>query len=136
MHGGRLQIHKRQRAITSLLSVAKWNTCGARQNKKASTHLVDHVSKQALDFIRVNLLLAAQANGGRELGGRDPGPTGGRVYIWSHSARNEDLPKQIPETGVMRSFKGEIDSPFDEFILTLLQCLVKSVQVAPLYALG
>lgn len=36
----------------------------------------------------------------------------------------------------MRSFKGEIDSPFDELILALLQCLVKSVQVAPLYALG
>lgn len=36
----------------------------------------------------------------------------------------------------MGSFKGKIDAAFDKFILALLQCLVKSVQVAPLYALG
>lgn len=36
----------------------------------------------------------------------------------------------------MGSFQGEIDPAFDKFILAFLQCLVKSVQVTPLYALG
>lgn len=107
-----------------------------RQQNKASTHLVDHVSKQALDFIRVDLLLAAHANGGGEFGDRDPRPSGGRVYVWSHSARNEDLSQQISETSVMGSFKGKVDPALDKFVLALLQCLVESVQVAPLYALG
>lgn len=107
-----------------------------RQHNKASTHFVDHVSKQALDFVRVDLLLAAHANGGGELGDRYACPSGGRVYVWSHSARNEDLPQQVSETSVMGSFKGKVDPALDEFILALLQCLIESVQVAPLYALG
>lgn len=86
----------------------------------AWTYFVDHVSKQALDFIRVNLLLAAQANGCRELGYGDARPPGRRICVWNHSAGNEDLPQQIPEAGVMRSFKGKIDPTFDELILALL----------------
>lgn len=107
-----------------------------RTHDKAWTHFVDHVGKQALDFIRVNLLLAAQANGCRELGDRDARPPGGRICVWNHSACNEDLPQQIPEARVMRSFKGKIDPAFDELILAFLQCLVKSVQVPFFYALG
>lgn len=91
------------------------------------TYFVDHVSKQALDFVRVNLLFAAEANGGRELGYRDPCAPGRWVNIWNHSAHNENLPQQIPETGVMGSFKGKIYPAFDKFILALFQCLVKSV---------
>lgn len=48
---------------------------------KAWTYFVDHVSKQALDFVRVNLLLAAQANGCREFGDRDARPPGRRICV-------------------------------------------------------
>jgi hypothetical protein len=99
------------------------------------TYLVDHVSKQALDFIRVNLLLAAQADGRSELGDRDTCPPSRRICVWNHSARNEDLAQQIPEAVIMTPFKREIDPAFDEFILAFLECLVESVQVTFLDAL-
>lgn len=104
-------------------------------HNEAWTYLIYHVSKQALDFIRVNLLLAAHANGCRKLGDRDACPPGRRIRIWDHSACNENLPQQIPEAGVMRSLKRKIDPTFDEFILPFLQCLVKSAQVTFSYAL-
>lgn len=122
--------------MRSLLRVVTCDCFLPRQHSKASTYFVDHVSKQALDLIRVNLLLAAQANGSRELGNGNSCTPGGRIYVWRHSARKEDLSQQVPETGVMGSLKREIDPAFDKFILTLLQCLIEGVQVALLDALG
>lgn len=104
-------------------------------HNKTRTYFIYHVSKQTLDFIRVDLLLAAQANGCRKLGDRDARPPGRRIRIWDHPACNENLPQQIPEAGVMRSLKRKIDPTFDKFILAFLQCLVKSAQVAFLDAL-
>lgn len=75
------------------------------------TDLVYHIGQLALDFIRINLLFAAEIDGSGELGNSNSGAPRWR-HIWRFGLRlleaacDEDLAQQVPQTDIMRSFQG------------------------------
>lgn len=99
------------------------------------THLIDHISDLTLDFVCVNLLLVSQAERSCEVGEWDPRPAnrwiGCRVL---ETASEECLPQKVAETGIVSSLQGKVDASLHELILTILEGLVKGVQIALLDA--
>lgn len=97
--------------------------------------LVYHVGQLALHLVRVNILLAAEADGGSELGKRySSAPNRHSVGRFGlgilESARCEDLSQEIAQTGIVSSLQGQVDSPLHELLLSVAEGLLEGMDIA------
>ena len=100
------------------------------------THLVDHIGQQALDFVAVDLFLAAEADGGGKLGNWHAGAASRRLPFLClvEAAGEEDFPQEIAERNVAATLQSEVDAALHKLILAFLESEIELVELSPLDA--
>jgi len=95
--------------------------------------LVNHIGQETLDLVPIQRLLAAKADGSRELGHRNSCPahryTAGLLRLIK-AASDEHLTQQVAQGYVATSFERQVNSPPDELLLSILEGQIESVQFA------
>lgn len=108
-------------------------------NKKESkeAHLVDHVCQKALDLVRVQPLLTANADSSRKLGDRDSGAADrlrARLLGLIEATGDKHLAQKIAQGYISPALQRQVDPPLDKLGLALLQGEVVGVELSLLDA--
>jgi hypothetical protein len=100
------------------------------------THLVDHIGQQALDFVVVNLFLAAEADGSGKLGDWHTRAASRRLPFLClfEAAGEEDFPQKIAECNVAAALQREVDATLHELVLAFLESEIELMELSPLDA--